>query len=144
MTWRGSGIASLGRSRWGGAAALDERLGMDFSAITLAWARGMRYRPTNGFYGLGGQSGVAPFWIHLLFLQRFGLLSSRGQYMGGVVMRQYEDLLIDALLDSGFTLEEAFRLIALQERYEREHGLRQEKRQLDAWLDLLGGRQFLN
>jgi len=93
---------------------------------------------------VGGQSGVAPFWKHLLFLQRFGLLSSRGQYMGGVVMRQYEDLLIDALLDSGFTLEEAFRLIALQERYEREHGLRQEKRQLDAWLDLLGGRQFLN
>ena len=33
-------------------------------------------------------------------------------------MRQYEDLLIDALLDCGFTLEEAFRLIALQERYE--------------------------
>ncbi|HEX8996580.1 MAG TPA: hypothetical protein VF812_11155 [Ktedonobacterales bacterium] len=31
-------------------------------------------------------------------------------------MSQYEDLLIDALLDYGFTLEEAERLIELQER----------------------------
>lgn len=36
-------------------------------------------------------------------------------------MRQYyEDLLIDALLDRGFTLEEAQRLILLQERVHRE------------------------
>jgi hypothetical protein len=36
-------------------------------------------------------------------------------------MRQYyEDLLIDALLDRGFTLQEAERLIALQERVARE------------------------
>ncbi len=31
-------------------------------------------------------------------------------------MSQYEDLLIDALLDYGFTLDEAERLIELQER----------------------------
>ena len=34
-------------------------------------------------------------------------------------MRPYDDLLIDALLDRGFTTEEAQRLIALQERVER-------------------------
>jgi DNA-binding transcriptional MerR regulator len=33
---------------------------------------------------------------------------------------QYADLLIDALLDEGFTLEEAQRLIALQEKYEEQ------------------------
>jgi hypothetical protein len=35
-------------------------------------------------------------------------------------MRQYEDLLIDVLLDRGFSVEEAEKLIRLQERYERE------------------------
>lgn len=59
-------------------------------------------------------------------------------------MRQYEDLLIDALLDCGFTLEEAFRLIALQERYEEEHSWRREERTLKEWLDLLGGKSCLN
>ncbi|MBA2284467.1 MAG: hypothetical protein H0W02_03190 [Ktedonobacteraceae bacterium] len=33
-------------------------------------------------------------------------------------MQQYVDLLIDALLDEGFTVEEANRLIRLQEKYE--------------------------
>ncbi|MDQ2715358.1 MAG: hypothetical protein M3Z08_10670 [Chloroflexota bacterium] len=33
-------------------------------------------------------------------------------------MQQYVDLLIDALLDEGFTVEEANRLIQLQEKYE--------------------------
>ena len=59
-------------------------------------------------------------------------------------MRQYEDLLIDALLDCGFTLEEAFRLIALQERYEEEHSWRREEHTLKEWLDLLGGSPSLN
>ncbi len=59
-------------------------------------------------------------------------------------MRQYEDLLIDALLDCGFTLEEAFRLIALQGRYEEEHAWRREEHPLNEWLDLLGGRNCLN
>ena len=40
-------------------------------------------------------------------------------------MRPYDDLLIDALLDRGFTTEEAQRLIALQERVERA---RQQRR----------------
>ena len=35
-------------------------------------------------------------------------------------MNQYEDLLIDLLLDCGFTLEEATRLIRLHERMERQ------------------------
>ncbi|HEV2236048.1 MAG TPA: hypothetical protein VGR57_05235 [Ktedonobacterales bacterium] len=35
-------------------------------------------------------------------------------------MRPYDDLLIDALLDRGFTTEEAQRLIALQDRVEHE------------------------
>ncbi|HEY7835409.1 MAG TPA: hypothetical protein VIG30_17670 [Ktedonobacterales bacterium] len=43
-------------------------------------------------------------------------------------MRQYEDLLIDVLLDSGFTVEEAVRLIALQERAERERWQTWEQR----------------
>ena len=34
-------------------------------------------------------------------------------------MQQYIDLLIDALLDEGFTLEEANRLIQLREEYEK-------------------------
>jgi DNA-binding transcriptional MerR regulator len=34
-------------------------------------------------------------------------------------MQQYQDLLIDALLDQGFSLEEAERLIALQDYAER-------------------------
>jgi hypothetical protein len=33
-------------------------------------------------------------------------------------MQQYMDLLIDALLDEGFTVEEASKLIALREDYE--------------------------
>jgi hypothetical protein len=35
------------------------------------------------------------------------------------MQQHYVDLLIDALLDEGFTLEEAQRLIQLQEEYER-------------------------
>jgi hypothetical protein len=34
------------------------------------------------------------------------------------MQEQYVDLLIDALLDEGFTVEEARRLIHLQEQYE--------------------------
>ena len=33
-------------------------------------------------------------------------------------MQQYMDLLIDALLDEGFTLKEASKLIELREKYE--------------------------
>lgn len=59
---------------------------------------------------------------------------------GGVKMsqysqyRQYEDLLIDALLDYGFTLYEAERLIVLQERIEREQRDQEQERQTRAWL----------
>jgi len=48
-------------------------------------------------------------------------------------MRQYEDLLIDALLDYGFTVEEAQRLIALQVRIERDRRSEWE-RQMARWL----------
>jgi len=34
------------------------------------------------------------------------------------MQQQFTDLLIDALLDEGFTVEEALRLIQLQEEYE--------------------------
>jgi hypothetical protein len=41
------------------------------------------------------------------------------------IVHQYEDLLIDLLLDSGFTVDEALKLVALQTRLEnaaaREH-----------------------
>ncbi|MDE3228353.1 MAG: hypothetical protein KGO05_00615 [Chloroflexota bacterium] len=46
-------------------------------------------------------------------------------------MNQYEDLLIDLLLDYGFTLEEATRLIRLRERMERQRR-RQALRDEDA------------
>ena len=51
-------------------------------------------------------------------------------------MNQYEDLLIDLLLDYGFTLDEATRLIYLRERIERErrrqHTRREDVRPMDA------------
>ena len=34
------------------------------------------------------------------------------------MQQQYTDLLVDVLLDEGFTVEEALHLIQLQERYE--------------------------
>lgn len=49
-------------------------------------------------------------------------------------MSQYEDLLIDALLDRGFTLEQALQLIALQERIERERHEAQARREFARWL----------
>ncbi len=47
---------------------------------------------------------------------------------------QYEDLLVDALLDVGFTVEEALRLIALQERVERERVEERERREFGEWM----------
>lgn len=49
-------------------------------------------------------------------------------------MSQYEDLLIDALLDSGFTLDEAMRLIELQNRIERERRRKREQGEYAQWL----------
>ena len=46
----------------------------------------------------------------------------------------YEDLLVDALLDRGFTVEEAVRLIALQERVERERREEEERRRFVEWM----------
>lgn len=37
------------------------------------------------------------------------------------MLHQYTDLLIDSLLDEGFTVEEAQKLIALQEKYEEHY-----------------------
>ncbi len=37
------------------------------------------------------------------------------------MQQQFLDLLIDALLDEGFTVEEASKLIALREDYEQRH-----------------------
>ncbi len=48
-------------------------------------------------------------------------------------MRQYEDLLIDTLLDFGFTVEEALNLIALEARIERDRRAEWE-RQMAQWL----------
>ena len=49
-------------------------------------------------------------------------------------MSQYEDLLIDALLDRGFTVEEAVRLIVVQERVERERREEEERRRFAQWM----------
>lgn len=59
-------------------------------------------------------------------------------------MRQYEDLLIDALLDSGFSLDEALRLIELQNRVEHEREQPAEERVMRAWFESLGGKALLN
>jgi DNA-binding transcriptional MerR regulator len=47
---------------------------------------------------------------------------------------QYEDLLIDALLDRGFSVEEAERLVELQERVERERRDEEERRDFARWM----------
>jgi len=39
-------------------------------------------------------------------------------------MQQYIDLLIDALLDEGFTVEEASKLIELREQYDKQRAAR--------------------
>jgi hypothetical protein len=49
-------------------------------------------------------------------------------------MNQYEDLLIDALLDRGFTVEEATRLIALQERVECERQEEEARQRFAQWM----------
>lgn len=49
-------------------------------------------------------------------------------------MNQYEDLLVDVLLDQGFSVEEAERLIELQERVERARREEEERRAFARWL----------
>ncbi len=49
-------------------------------------------------------------------------------------MNHYEDLLVDALLDSGFTLDEAERLIELQAKIERERREDEERARFAQWL----------
>lgn len=44
-----------------------------------------------------------------------------GKKLGGLYMQQqYSDLLIDVLLDEGFTVEESEKLIKLQEKYHEQ------------------------
>ena len=57
---------------------------------------------------------------------------------------QHEDLLVDALLDYGFSLDEALNLIALQERIERERRAEQRKQQREQWLDTDASDDWLN
>ena len=54
-------------------------------------------------------------------------------------MNQYEDLLVDALLDRGFTLDEATSLIRLQERIEFERREEVERREFTSWMKRLFG-----
>jgi hypothetical protein len=49
-------------------------------------------------------------------------------------MHQYEDLLVDALLDRGFTVDEAMSLIELQNRIERERRELEEQHRFAQWL----------
>lgn len=49
-------------------------------------------------------------------------------------MSQYEDLLIDALLDRGFNVDEAVRLIALQNRVEHDRREEEERRRFAQWM----------
>ena len=57
---------------------------------------------------------------------------------------QYEDLLVDALLDCGFTVDEAVRLIALQERVERERCEEDERRKFVEWMTKMVSRSDTN
>ncbi|GEM_PF-1263243 len=54
-------------------------------------------------------------------------------------MNQYEDLLVDALLDRGFTVDEAIRLIELQNRYERERREEEARWRFAQWMAHLIG-----
>lgn len=54
-------------------------------------------------------------------------------------MNQYEDLLVDALLDRGFTLDEAESLIRLQERVDRERREETERREFVRWMEHMFG-----
>lgn len=56
-------------------------------------------------------------------------------------MSQYEDLIVDALLDRGFTLEEALRLIDLQNRVEHEHKEEEDRREFARWMGRLWGER---
>jgi hypothetical protein len=56
----------------------------------------------------------------------------------------YQDLLVDALLDCGFSLKEAMRLIALHERIERERREEELRRRLRFWLGTWDARSLLN
>lgn len=49
-------------------------------------------------------------------------------------MMQYRDLLIDALMDQSFTLEEAEQLIALRERLEHQQRQEEAFRNFARWL----------
>jgi hypothetical protein len=57
-------------------------------------------------------------------------------------MHQYEDLLVDALLDRGFTVDEAMRLIELQNRIERERREVEEQYLMSQWLAQKSDNQF--
>ncbi len=59
-------------------------------------------------------------------------------------MSQYEDLLVDALLDYGFTLEEAAHLIALQDRWLAEQRAEEERQEFARWMTRLWGENSLN
>ena len=54
-------------------------------------------------------------------------------------MNQYEDLLVDALLDRGFTVEEAMRLIELQDRVERERREEDDRKRFVEWMARISG-----
>jgi hypothetical protein len=49
-------------------------------------------------------------------------------------MHQYEDLLVDALLDRGFSVDEALHLIELQNRVERDRRDAEERRRFSEWM----------
>jgi hypothetical protein len=49
-------------------------------------------------------------------------------------MQHYQDLLIDALLDQGFTVDEAEHLVALQEQLERERHQELQRQEFARWL----------
>ena len=49
-------------------------------------------------------------------------------------MQQYQDLLIDALLDQGFTVAEAEQLVELQDRLERDYLAAQQRQEFARWL----------
>ena len=56
-------------------------------------------------------------------------------------MHQYEDLLVDALLDRGFTVDEAIRLIELQNRLEKERREEEEQRRFAEWMSDISNDQ---
>lgn len=79
-------------------------------------------------------TGALGIWEAKQAIYHYTPLPGKSSARGGVPMHQYEDLLVDALLDRGFSVDEALRLIELQNRLERDRREAEERRRFTEWM----------